>query len=875
MRLFVRGSVVLFLLALFTAAVPFQATAAPKAKKAKVQLKVLTKNQQVLLGANKLKVRVKSNRATVVQVKATAGGKKNLFRGQKIRFKRKGTKVVSLRLTTAGRKQLSKCGAKTVTVTGKPKAGKSKRTKKKLARWAKRCVKPLEYVEVPLGENPEQCDFLDPSICLQPFANDYFTKADPSTPTGRRLDIGAEATPVNSGNQTPAKVRHFDVTDINRADGFSPGNLITLKIPGLDTPAAFENSKLVPITDLKQYADPDQAVIVIDAETGERHPVWAELDSNPTTKDPDGTGPNGPGTRPENTGPVNLIIRPAGNFDYGKHYIVALRNLRDASNNPIESPIGFRVYRDDLPTRQPIVEDRRDHMESVISTLTSKAGVDRDSLYMAWDFTVASRDSVTGRATQIRDEAFAELGDTNLANRVIEGNSPEWTVTGVENNPEAGILRRVTGTIDDIPCFLDSVNCVTGGKFNINANGEVQRTPNSTVDAPFRCDIPSSTVDGSNVIPAQTGIYGHGLLGTLNQVRGQNQYANETNTIWCAMNFDGFADNDLGTVVAALGDLSNFNKLADRMQQGFLNFMFLQRAMIHPNGFSTSPDFQYDAGSGNESLIDVSAGMNTRGQYMGVSQGGIMGGALVALAPDLDRGVLDVPGMNYSTLLRRSVDSDEYFKLPVLGLYSNYPDEAERPLLLSLLQLLWDRGEANGYAGTIGTNAPLPNTPAHDVLLRVAVGDHQVANVTAEAFARTAGAKVYSPSVNPDRHWEATPFTGLDQVTSFPAPAGDSWFVYYDGGPVDYFNSTLDLPELQSECNRDNPAQNPCQGSGVAPIENLPPRTEWGYGADPHGYPRYAWDSINHGRTFLGDGTIGLCHSGSYCYANNWNGPEE
>ena len=37
-----------------------------------------------------------------------------------------------------------------------------------------------------------------------------------------------------------------------------------------------------------------------------------------------------------------------------------------------------------------------------------------------------------------------------------------------------------------------------------------------------------------------------------------------------------------------------------------------------------------------------------------------MGGALTALAPDLDRAVLGVPGMNYSTLLRRSVDFDLY-----------------------------------------------------------------------------------------------------------------------------------------------------------------------------------------------------------------------
>jgi hypothetical protein len=39
----------------------------------------------------------------------------------------------------------------------------------------------------------------------------------------------------------------------------------------------------------------------------------------------------------------------------------------------------------------------------------------------------------------------------------------------------------------------------------------------------------------------------------------------------------------------------------------------------------------------------------------------------------------------------------------------SYPDETERPLVLNLIQMLWDRGEPNGYAHRITTN-PLPDT---------------------------------------------------------------------------------------------------------------------------------------------------------------------
>ena len=93
--------------------------------------------------------------------------------------------------------------------------------------------------------------------------------------------------------------------------------------------------------------------------------------------------------------------------------------------------------------------------------------------------------------------------------------------------------------------------------------------------------------------------------------------------------------------------------------------------------------------------------------YDGNSQGGIMGGSLTALAPDFNRAVLGVPGMNYSTLLRRSVDFDMYAQF----LYANYPNELERPLILSLIQNLWDRGEANGYAHHM-TRDPYAEHPA-------------------------------------------------------------------------------------------------------------------------------------------------------------------
>src|SRR3954452_17462034 len=74
--------------------------------------------------------------------------------------------------------------------------------------------------------SPDGCDPLDPSVCMLPFPNDFFTKPDPSTPTRRRSHSNTRGTPPN----VPGKP--IDPTDHNRADGFSPGSLIITKVPG-------------------------------------------------------------------------------------------------------------------------------------------------------------------------------------------------------------------------------------------------------------------------------------------------------------------------------------------------------------------------------------------------------------------------------------------------------------------------------------------------------------------------------------------------------------------------------------------------------------------------------------------------------------------
>ena len=271
--------------------------------------------------------------------------------------------------------------------------------------------------------------------------------------------------------------------------------------------------------------------------------------------------------------------------------------------------------------------------------------------------------------------------------------------------------------------------------------------------------------------PALAVQYGHGLLGTGRQVYSEpdiQRMAENHNAMYCATNWTGMDNPSVPFAVQVLENLSLFSKFSDRLQQGLLDQLYLGRLMAHPQGLASHEAFQ----QGNQPIFDSS-----RLFWDSNSQGGIMGGALTALAPDFYNAVLGVPAMNYSVLLRRSVDFDNYATI----MYRQYPNERERPLVLGLMQMLWDRGENNGYAQHI-VDDPLPGTHVHKVLMHVAIGDHQVTTIQADVMARTLGASVRQPAVDEGRSNELKPLFGIPPIASFPF-TGDAAMVYWDAGP--------------------------------------------------------------------------------------------
>src|SRR3954469_3070860 len=410
------------------------------------------------------------------------------------------------------------------------------------------------------------CDPIDPAACLYPWPNDHFTVADHSTDTGLRLDLGLTEMPRNKYGKP------IDPAPYNRNDGFSPGSLIVTKVPGLDTPAAFEKTGAVPIDDMGRSFDAGQPVVLINARTGKRQLIWLELDANPS--DPKD---------------VTLLIHPGKNLAEGERFVVALRDLKDAEGRTIQPQAPFRGLRDG------VTHDVR--YDRDIFPALKKAGIPRGSLYLAWDFTVASERNLSERMLHIRDDALASLA----------GRAPVFTVKSVTEFSEAQdpqVARRIEGTFE-VPSYLNQPGGPQGSGFQYNADGDElpDHLPDNTQVAPFMCAIPRAAFTR----PAHPAIYGHGLFSDRTEVVDDNveRMANEHDFVFCGTEWLGLEDGSQFGIVDVFSDFSRMPAFADRLQQAILNNVFLGRLFLHPKGFAAHPAFQ-QAGA---SLLDPARGL--------------------------------------------------------------------------------------------------------------------------------------------------------------------------------------------------------------------------------------------------------------------------
>jgi len=533
----------------------------------------------------------------------------------------------------------------------------------------------------------KDCDPLVPTQCGFPFPSNVWLADDEATATKKRVAFGAGTLPKSKSSSTS-----IDAAQWSDSDGFSTGQAPMTHLPGATvTGLPTQDSIDLSLSD-------DSPTVLIEAETGKRVPHFAELDMSADTDDDRA-----------------FMIRPVVRLKDATRYIVAIRRVVDAEGRRLQPTPVFKALRDgERLDSEPSVGRRRELYADIFDKLDG-AGISKADLQVAWDYTTASRENNTRWLVHMRDDALKTVGE--------EG--PEYTITGVDLDPNEHIWKRIHANFK-VPLYLDKAE--PGGRLVFGEDGLPKQ--NGWAEFPIVIHIPNSVKNGT---PAALLQNGHGLLGS--RFEGQNGYlaelSNVKNYVSFSVDLAGFAGDDQEIVLDAIGngDIGKFRTTVDRQHQGILNSLLAMRMM--KGRFWKDAEAQYNG----QSVIDPA-----QSYYRGDSQGGIFGTTYMALTTEVPRGLLGEPGLPYNLLLNRSTDFGPFFVI----LKVIFRSGRDIQLILGLTQMHWDRTEPNGYVPYIVGNT-LPNTPKHEVLLHVAIGDYQVTPLGAHILARSTNARNVGP----------------------------------------------------------------------------------------------------------------------------------
>ncbi|HCP45231.1 MAG TPA: hypothetical protein DIU15_04280 [Deltaproteobacteria bacterium] len=563
------------------------------------------------------------------------------------------------------------------------------------------------------------CEGTNPMHCMLPWPSDRWLTDDPSTETGYRLNYDPLAIPENIQRDT------FDVSAYNIRDGFSPSSTLLTVFPSAVDTEATPGLAVEGEWGLSLAAE--SPTILINLDTGEWVPHMVEIDARAQEDIPEGLAP----------APTLLYLRPAWRLDEDTDYGVALRNLRLVDGTDAETFPPFRALRDGTPTTSAIIEDRRASYEELFETL-ERAGVDRTELVQAWRFHTASAQTTRGDLLAMRDDAMQ---------RVPVGGG-ECTVETVREDYSDQVFRRLDGTFK-IPLYMD--RDVSGARVVRGPDGlpEFQ----GWADAPFTLMVPHSALTARG--PGHLLSFGHGLMGAAADEGGSNfvrRFANRFNFVSVATDWQGMSERDIVVVGTALSNVSSFPAVGDRLMQGVINQLVMVRSFL-----GACRDLPQLQAKGVQVIAEGEP------YYLGISQGGIMGGTVMGLSQDTLKGALLVGAMNYPLMIGRSVDFEEYEVI-----YKTwYPERIDREILMSLMITLWDGAEPNAWMPHL-VRDPAPNTPAKQILYQVARHDSQVPNLASDIAVRT----MEIPQLAPARE----PIWGVSDA----AGPVDSAYVYYD-----------------------------------------------------------------------------------------------
>lgn len=518
--------------------------------------------------------------------------------------------------------------------------------------------------------------------CVLPYPSDFFRTAD-----GVALE-GAAKLVADDGTSA-------DLGDSRRIDGFSRLPLI---VATFVEPIGAEG--LVGIDDdpARSLAAGTSATLILDASTGAAVPHYADVDPL-----------EGDGTRNA------LVLHPLVALREDTRYVVVVAGLTNASGGRIAPLEGFRRVRegDDVAGLERYADD--------VLPVVDAAGFARADVQLAWDFT-------TGRDEVVKRDL---LKGRELMRAAVTATPPVVTIEEVvEDPPDEGkalIGREVHGTIT-VPMLVDRPD--RGATLLRDPAGDVRIE--GTTEVPFVVMIPKSVRDGT--APARVLCYGHGFFGQRTEaLQGPPQaIADALGAIVFAIDWQGMSMRDVTEIVDELvGEPWNATHFTDRVHQGLLNWIAFTAAIRGP--LTEAPELR----RAGVALYDPA-----QMSFLGISQGHILGGAMTAVNPDIDRVALQVGGAGLVHMMARSKPFEPFLELMALAI----TDPLARLTYVATMQRRLDTIDPATYAVHL-VEAPLEGTvDDRKVLMQIGVADTSVPDVTGYLHARLIGAQVTAPS---------------------------------------------------------------------------------------------------------------------------------
>lgn len=570
----------------------------------------------------------------------------------------------------------------------------------------------------PAFDIADACNPLGSRACLMPWPSAaYLREAD--TVTGVAVDLPREAMPV--GSQGLAA----DPAPYNRFDGFAPSGPILVAFP------AGVSAEGLPAHDRPEVSlDEDAPIVVLDMDTGERVPYFAEVDANAVF--------------PEDR---VLIVRPLARLRPGTRHAVAIRRaVRAADGGALPVPAGFQSILDGRAVEHPRMARLVPRYADIFTALAD-AGVPREDLVLAWDFVTASDQSLTADLLAMRTQALAAMGE-NGANLGFQA---------MDEALDSPLLHRfMVGT-------FQSPNFLTADEEPASVlRRDAQGLPSSDGlrDARLTVVVPACVTEPDAALPRPVLVFGHGLFGNgADALRNPSLHAlaQASCVVLVGGDFIGLTNRQIDVAATVAGDIDKAAYVTEKLAQSVIDFM----ALAQVTRGALARELVVEAQPDDLPIIDTQ-----QVHYFGASLGGIMGLVVMAYDPSLLRGALGVPGGAWSLLLERSI---AWGPLQSVAL-SAYMRPFEYQMLPALLGMRFEPYDAITTAGRI-TTAPLPDTPVKDVLLYQAMGDSLVSNLATEMVARSMALPVLTPTVR------------LPALMTGQAGPLESGFVVYDEHP--------------------------------------------------------------------------------------------